>query len=337
MRRPPPLVPSLSVLAARQIRCASRLGFAVLMAQLAACGGLAADADESAAPPQLSYPSPAASDAILDGLARLNSYRAAAGVPVTALDGATSGGCLRHLQYLEAAAQITNGGGCLLDHAEPDHGNPYYSPDSEHAGKGALMACVPPSQGGLHSWKAIDRWMDSLYHRIPILAPGLQRVGLAEHGGYVCLHFRDGTTEAKAQLVVWPPDGIVDVPTMFVGRESPCPTAPSDPYGTPPEQCPGSGYIMTATWYGPSSVGFSEVSSVEARLEATSQPVPLLAWYADTIPEHDPEPGLVPRTVAIAPASALASNMRVRGDVKAVIDGSPVTASWGFRTGFRSE
>ncbi len=221
-----------------------------------------------------------------------------------------------------------HGGACVLLHDEPDETNPHHAPLHEEAGVGALLAC---DREGLGLGRAVDRWVNSLYHRLPLLDPGLRRVGVATYAGFACLHYASGTVELTTERhVVWPPDGTTGVPRAFAGREQPCPTTPSDPQDTPATNCPASGFVLTSTWYGPQgphTTAWTTEAPVLVREDGES--VPLLAWYADGVAGHDPVKGLIPRTVAWVPASSLAGETGYRARMAGT--------SWAFRTGTRLE
>ncbi|MBI5535441.1 MAG: hypothetical protein HY898_22115 [Deltaproteobacteria bacterium] len=306
----------------------------------AACGGKTASEPDSGGGATSSYPQPATgSESLSQGVDRLNAYRTLAQLDAVVVDDAISQACAGHLQYLVAEAELTGTEGCLLTHSEDNHANPYYAPANERAGMGALIACVPPASGGLHLSRAVDRWIGSLYHRIPLLSPGLLTVGAAEYGGYVCLNFQQGTAEvSEVRLVTWPSGGMGDVPTDFPGRESPCPTTPSDPGGTAADQCPASGFILTATWYGPTGSGlFSQVNSAGITDGSTGTALGVLALYASGLTGSDPVPGAMPHTLALIPDASLPTGSLVRVESNVVIDGVERAASWEFTTGSRME
>ncbi len=267
-----------------------------------------------------------------DGIAKLNEYRILAGLEPVVVDGTWSAACLGHLKYLDHLSVHNHGGECVLSHEELDVTNPYYAPLHDRAAAGALLACERNASGSLRPGRAVDRWINSLYHRLPLLHPGLARVGGAAYRGFVCFHYDSGTLPIdEPQRVVWPPDRTVDVPRSFVGRERPCPTNPSDPDGTAAVSCPSSGFILTATWYGPEG-GYPygpAVAEPTLRRVDDGASVPLLAWYADGVTGHDPAEGLIPRTVAWVPSAPLSAGMRY----EAHLAGS----GWTFRTGTRME
>jgi uncharacterized protein YkwD len=102
-------------------------------------------------------------------VAQLNAVRKTAGLPPVRLDGELSRGCQLHARYL------------ALNHQHPAvlgmgvHGQdaklPGASPEGARAAKESVIAIVLDPQ------TCIENWTATLYHRIPILAPDLERVG----------------------------------------------------------------------------------------------------------------------------------------------------------------
>jgi uncharacterized protein YkwD len=102
-------------------------------------------------------------------VAQLNAVRKTAGLPPVRLDGELSRGCQSHARYL------------ALNHQHPAvlgmgvHGQdaklPGASPEGARAAKESVIAIVLDPQ------TCIENWTATLYHRIPILAPDLERVG----------------------------------------------------------------------------------------------------------------------------------------------------------------
>ena len=321
---------------------AQRASLALAMSAAVGCGGKLDDgADDGGSEQSRAYPAPIEQGAAgpAQGIARLNEYREMAGLAAATLDAEASTACLGHVRYLIAEAELTGYPGCLLDHGETNHNNPYYSAAHEQTGLGALLACVPPQSGGLRTARAVDRWIGSLYHRIPLLSPGLSRVGVAEHEGYVCLHYAQGTKPLTAvHLVTWPADGAMDVPVGFPGLESPCPSAPANPLGTPAEQCPPAGFIMTATWYGPPGSGpLTGLHAAAARYAGAGTVLGVLGVYADGVAGRDPAPGAMSRTVALVPAASLPASSSIGVDFEVDVDGRSQAARWSFSTGNRQE
>lgn len=77
---------------------------------------------------------------------------------------------------------------------------------------------------------AIDGWMGTFYHRLPLVDPGLLRIGWGWEGEFAVMD--TGSLAApydKPFVVVWPYDGMKDVPVYFFGDEHPDPVP--DPNG----------------------------------------------------------------------------------------------------------
>jgi hypothetical protein len=287
-------------------------------------------------------PFAAAGGTIDDGLAQLNLYRALVGLSTVALDAPSSTGCAAHLQYLICAAAAGGGTG-YLEHTET--GFPQCATDGgAQAGIASDLAWGESSMNrvtvGESLGQAVDDWMNGLYHRTPLLNPGLTKVGVASTEGYNCLDYAaSGNTVAAraATPVLFPPAGTTDVPDTFGGNEGPCPTAPADPLTA--TTCPGSGFIVSANFYGWSTGNASAigaVASVTLTDTAASAAVPLLAWYADTIAGHDPAPGYVKNEIALVPQASLAAGHSFSVAIQATVSGQPMNLSWSFTTGSRA-
>jgi uncharacterized protein YkwD len=102
-------------------------------------------------------------------LARVNSLRKAAGLSTVRLDSELSGGCQAHARYLALNAKHASGQGMAV-HREDDT-LAGATPEGARAAKGAVIAVV------LDPVTCVDGWMSTLYHRIPMLAPNLERIG----------------------------------------------------------------------------------------------------------------------------------------------------------------
>ncbi len=307
----------------------------------------AGDEAEAAAP--LVYPAPDPGGTDLDeGLRHLNEYRTAAGLQVVegTADPAAPYGCEGHLDYLIWESE--NGGGpCYLSHTEGDTANPHNSAENETAGINSVLSC---STGGQSLAQAVDGWIDTLYHRLPLIEPGLQKVGYASKSGYNCINYRPGTKSSVKALhvILWPPDGMTDVPRTFTGFEWPCPTS-EDPANTPPEACASSGFIVSGSWFGwANNSGWSpffasympdgggaplQIALID---DATNQPVELMWWWADQVPGHDPnEKGYLQETFAIVPKAGLAANHKYRVEFDGTVMEDPVSLRTTFTTGTR--
>ena len=91
---------------------------------------------------------------------------------------------------------------------------------------------------------AIDGWMDTLYHRIPLLAPGNTELGYglagtAENPVNVLV---TGPGHDSDRVVLWPYPGQTGVPTGWDGAEEP------DPFRLYPDVTGPVGYTITLTY-----------------------------------------------------------------------------------------
>jgi uncharacterized protein YkwD len=102
-------------------------------------------------------------------VAQVNTVRKAAGLPAVRLDAELSHGCQSHARYLGLNQRRSAVLG--MDVHGQDASLPGASPEGARAAKESVIAVVLDPQ------TCIENWMATLYHRIPILAPNLERVG----------------------------------------------------------------------------------------------------------------------------------------------------------------
>ena len=82
--------------------------------------------------------------------------------------------------------------------------------------------------------EAVDFWMASPYHRLPMLHPGLTNVGAALESGYACVDLHSSIDEIETfSPVPYPGDQQINVPMGFssYGSLSPVPEEYSEPTG----------------------------------------------------------------------------------------------------------
>jgi len=97
---------------------------------------------------------------------------------------------------------------------------PGFTPEGEKAA-GGILAWGRTSEG------IFDMWLNSRFHRNPVLSPECARVsfGGRQDGGYSCREAPGGANRPLADLITWPGDGDTDIPTSF-GGELPNPFPP---------------------------------------------------------------------------------------------------------------
>ncbi|MFT7465521.1 MAG: hypothetical protein ACI9EF_003890, partial [Pseudohongiellaceae bacterium] len=93
--------------------------------------------------------------------------------------------------------------------------------------------------------QAIDGWMGTFYHRLPLLNPGLMRMGFALNESIAVLDCSTLSADSEyTGSVVWPYDGMKRVPKSF---------APELPNPVPGESQSAWGYPITLQHYGSST------------------------------------------------------------------------------------
>ena len=104
-------------------------------------------------------------------LASLNVYRRRAGLAPVTLDAGLSKGCRLHAVYLVKNTGKPAAQG--LGMHEEDASLPGVTPEGKRAGRSSVISIEPDPDGGA----AVDGWMATLYHRIPLLNPDLKKIG----------------------------------------------------------------------------------------------------------------------------------------------------------------
>jgi uncharacterized protein YkwD len=102
-------------------------------------------------------------------VARVNAVRQAAGLSLVRLDTELSRGCQAHARYLALNENRPDGQGLAVHRENAEL--PGATPEGARAAKESVIATLldPPS--------CVEGWMATLYHRIPVLAPNVERVG----------------------------------------------------------------------------------------------------------------------------------------------------------------
>jgi hypothetical protein len=166
---------------------------------------------------------------------RINVHRKAAGLEALTLDAALSKGCSSHAEYLVKNVDHPSTQGLGL-HSESEK-LPGYTKEGEKAGKASVIFL------GLEGADAIDGWMGSLLHRIPLMQSRLRKIGYgAATGGpakvTVVLDATNGLGVGKdVPVVLYPADGQKGVPLAF---------SPEIPDPIPESLGKKAGYPVTA-------------------------------------------------------------------------------------------
>ncbi len=251
-------------------------------------------------------------------LALVNAYRASAGVPPVAQDVALTKGCHEHAEYMRI-----NRGKPQLYSTNAHHQDPSLPGATPEGAACGAAADLYPQIVDLES--AVHGWMASLYHRRPILAPRVERVGIGWTRVIEPSEWSPGALVVALQFVwapssppvtvVYPANGQFDVPLDFV-REEPNPIPPPTIF---------AGYPITLQF--PSG---DTVSGVRATfVDGAGAPVPV--WLSS--PEAPASPyasndGLV----GLIPQQPLRASTRYTATISALWNGQPRTWTTTFTT-----
>ncbi|MFT7622027.1 MAG: hypothetical protein ACI9WU_001192 [Myxococcota bacterium] len=175
---------------------------------------------------------------------------------------------------------------------------------------------------------AVAHWMETVYHRLPLLHPAAQHLGYAEAQlgksriNVLDVGAGDGDAPEIPDGIVWPPDGATNVALSWDGLESPKPPAP--PNGYP------SGPVITMTFGRDTAFEVLEHQFLELDVESavdTEVPLPhtLLTPSNDVNLEGESSVALYSDN-PLAPATTY--EVRLRG----IADGVEFFRAWSFTT-----
>ena len=122
-------------------------------------------------------------------LARINYYRAMAGLEPVSRDSKMSDGDVKHARYM--VKNFVGRTDLGLDMHREDKHNQWYTAEGSIAG--LTSDVIPPGGIELTDKQAIDLWMSGPFHRLPILNPSLKEAG---YGSYN----EDGESAMAMQL-----------------------------------------------------------------------------------------------------------------------------------------
>lgn len=253
-----------------------------------------------------------------DGLARINHYREMVGLAPAALDSGYSRACQRHLDYL-VAESFQTGETVLTNEQNPESSN--YSSAGAAAGRDSLLMYGPDNLVD-----AVDTFMNTLFHRLPLLHPGLHTVGMAQEGEYACVLYRRGTSEISApHPLMWPAPDVLFMEKRFNGNENPCPTSDS-PFEN--AGCPSSASIISLGLHGAGAI--SDVSATITNLW-TMEELPVSRVYHDGGSSELETEGYVGGSIAVVPEEGTQfENAPYEVRLNAMVGGSAQEYRWRF-------
>jgi uncharacterized protein YkwD len=256
-------------------------------------------------------------------LAKVNAYRARAGLPAVALDEKLSRGCAAHARYLVINADHPALSG-LKAHDE-DLSLPGASEEGKKAGKSSNLGI-----GDYEPTDGIDAWMATLYHRIPMLEPNLKTVGfgcaLGRRNLWVSvlnvIVGRDRSVD-RPHPVLYPVPDQTDVPVHF-------PNSGEEPNPIPDSKSGRAGYPITAFF--PEK---EPLKNATAKLTGPGgQEVP--CWFSSPEAPANPQPQLANRqgdTVCLIPKEPLEPMRTYQVHLQGNRGGKKWQKQWSFTTG----
>jgi uncharacterized protein YkwD len=165
-----------------------------------------------------------------------------------------------------------------------------------------------------HGQVSVGQWLDSVWHRIPILSPDVDQAGYGQSGRCDTMDFGNSTETSVMKNLVYPFDGQQGVPVSFSGRESPEPPAP--PHGWP------SGYPITLY-----AVGMT-VDHHSITVDGSDKPLA----HTFLAPGDARAFGLLVDEFFLYTDKPLASKTRYRVRLTGTQNGAPAAFEWTFTT-----
>ncbi len=249
---------------------------------------------------------------VKQALVILNQARKTCGLNPVQLSVTRSIACQKHSRYLvlNKDSPLVQG----LKAHEEFKGLKGYSAEGAEVGKHSVIHYVAPSQ-------AIDDWLASFYHRVPLLQPNLKEVGIGyyrqgkEWACGIASPANDFVEDAK-DIVYYPDDGHTNVPRTF-GDEVPSPL-PSSHRGP-------AGFPITIYF-----ARDQKVKDVEVKL--TGPKDAQLPCYVST-PDAPATSFPQWNSVCAIPAKPLARATAYTVTLRCTVSGKPHTRTWRFTTG----
>lgn len=250
--------------------------------------------------------------------ARLNQLRRQVGLPLVALSESLSSAARSHAAYLVRNPQQYEVGA-----------------HNEVTGRLGFTGRTPSERTGYWGWlegtgeviaqdaraeDAVDLWMATLYHRLPLIDPDTSQIGYgwagSGQGGYNVLVA--GMRGGEAKAIAWPSPGMQNVDPEWDGLEVPDPLALYDLTGP-------VGYPISLTWGGE----VYDLRLTAASLSGPAGEVPLLR-YDPSIDSN------LQDSVAVIPRDPLLPSTTYVVNLSGLIDQGEgmreFRESWSFKT-----
>jgi uncharacterized protein YkwD len=248
-------------------------------------------------------------------VAQVNAYRKLAGDAPVTLDPALSKGCQAHAEYL-----VRSHGHPLVQGLNVHKEDPSLPGYTDEGSKAAQASVI---QAGANPAVAVDGWMATFFHRLPVLDPDLKRIGwgqkIGKGPGWITV-MDTGRGKGNDRAVLYPADKQTDVPITYhrAGYNS-------DPI--PKEVRRPVGYPITVTF--PEHALVKKASATLVDRSGTE----VFAWV--TTPEGAENKTFQRNTIGLIAKDALAANTTYTVTVAAEVSGAAWKRTWSFTTGRR--
>jgi hypothetical protein len=244
-------------------------------------------------------------------LAAINQARKACGLKEVALSLELSVGCRKHARYLAA-----NEGHPLVQGLRAHEENEKlegYSKEGARVAKKSIIHFAAPS-------RAIDGWMATFYHRMPLLQPKLKEVGIgyfSEEARHVCcVDCITGLTgEDVKDVVVYPGEGQRGVPVSF---------GPEIPNPLPAEHKGAAGFPITIYF-----TRKQKITNVEVKVLGPNDAN--VSCFVST-PESPATSFFQWNTLCAIPKQSFATGTPYQVELSCKVNGKPYSRSWRFTT-----
>lgn len=251
-------------------------------------------------------------------LAHVNLYRVRAGLPALGYNSTLAAAAVQHANYIvrnpeskSDAHHQTAGLPLFFGRGPGDRARYFTYP----GGVAEVINFVDRAED------AVDGWMESLYHRLPLLYPGITEVGYGVSGV--------GSDQVNVMLVgplnntpgaiLWPQPGQNQVPTSWNGAESP------DPFDLYPDATKPVGYTISLTFGGQ----VDRLTLAQASLRDANGDVPVHRFSPGQDPRLTDSVALVP-TAPLKPVTTYTVFMAGEVDLGTGIQ--PFEYRWSFTT-----
>jgi len=249
------------------------------------------------------------SNEISTALIILNKARKAADLDTVTISMSLSNGCYQHAKYL--VMNKDNPLVCGMSAHKEYSSLKGYSKEGEIAGQSSVIHYVKPTE-------AIGGWLQTFYHRIPLLQPNLKEIGIAfyEKDGYVvslidCISGAHG--ENTKDVVYYPSDNQNNVP-VSMGNEIPNPMGADG----------SSGFPITIYF-----TQEQEVTNVRITLMDKNNKV---VFCSVSTPERPATYFTQWNTICAIPRKPLIPSMTYTVTVKCIVNKKPFEKTFSFKT-----